>query len=365
MANITVDANTRLYKLQALTSHEGDATKTLRAKHNECGDLVLYVKEGKSSFLDKALGRAERRENRAAEAVKTIFSNEMNALKDAKIGVRTLGNVAQDAIGQTVRTGDIGALASNVRKVVDMLPPRLAKPDAQSGIAAGLSMRDLGVNAADLSDPSADGLGDRIAAGFRNKPGVGEEDLHAFGRSGATRLREELTAALTQERGSSDGIETFVDAAVNRAVSQMLPDRAVANSKATIDGYVLHNITIGGQEFAPAGLLGKGGFGVAFEYRNVDNPSQTIALKLPLAQNTASIEDKAKAVDEFAKEAAMHRKAQGDGNEHVLGLKGEIRFPDGTLGLAMEIAPNGDAFKVSKSISEMVEKGEMTKAESD
>jgi len=366
MANITVDANTRLYKLQALTSHEGDATKTLRAKHNERGDLVLYVKEGKSSFLDKVLGRAERRENRANEAVKTIFSNEMNALKDVKHGVQRLDEFTQGSIGQKPRTGEIKTFASAVRLSIDMLPPRLAKADSKIEVG-GLGLRDLGVDAGiilragkDLSVPSGERLGDRIASGFRTKPGVGQEDLHAFGRSGAMRLREELTALLTNGHDASHEIKAFVDTAVNRAVSQMLPDQVVANSARTIGGQSLPNIMVGGREFAPTKLLGEGGFGMAFEYENVGDSSEKIALKVPRNKLDESTQARADAVADFANEAALHKKAQGEGSEHVLGLKSEIRFPDGRLAITMEVDPHGTATDLGVAIKERVADGTLS-----
>jgi serine/threonine protein kinase len=365
---ITVDGNTRLSQLQDLTSNANDAGSKLRAKHNDQGDLVLYVKDGKTSFLDKVLNRAERREERAMNAVQTIFNNEIGLVGQQKTGAKYLEETA--TVAGKLRVAAVHTLASNIGEVLDMLPPRGAAKSTVKPGTTGLGLRELGVTTSmihqsgnDLSDASADKLGDSIATAYRGKAGVGPEDRHAFGRSGAMRLREELTAIVTTKLGANDRIAPFVDAAVNRAVSQMLPDRAVADTSTTINGHVLPNVTIGGQEFAPTKFLGGGAFGQAFEYQSIDDPSAKIALKLPLPALVDTPETKAGLVEDFAQEAAMHRKAQGEGDAHLLGLKGEIRFPDGTLGLAMEVAPNGDAHTISKSIGEMVKNGSMTTAE--
>ncbi len=364
---ITVDGNTRLSQLQDLTSNAADAGKKLRAKHNDQGDLVLYVKDGKSTLLDKVFNRAERREERAMTAVQTIFKNEIGLIQKQNSGARYLEDSA--AITGNLRVAGVHTMASKIGEVLNMLPPRAPKSDVKPGLE-GLGLRELGVttsmiehSGSDLSDAAADKLGDGIATAYRGKVGVRDEDLHAFGRSGALRLREELTTVLTDKLGANDEIATFVETAVNRAVSQMLPDRIVADTATTIKGHTLHNITIGGQEFAPTKYLGAGAFGVAFEYQSVDDPSEKIALKLPKPEMVGTTEDKAKLVKDFAQEAVMHRKAQGDGDARLLGLKGEVRFPDGTLGLAMEVAPNGDVHKISKSINEMVKAGSMTTAE--
>jgi serine/threonine protein kinase len=385
MAKLTVDGNTRLADLAKLTQNAADSNKTLRAKHNSQGDVVLYVKGGKSAFLDKITGRAERRQERAADVVRTLFVIETNAMKDIKIGVGHLERYAQSSIAQKLRAGDVRAIASNAGRVLDMLPARLARPDLRPEVA-GPSLGDLGLRAdgeprraaddlaralqqnstgksfEDLSAPFADALGDGIATVFKNKPGTGQEDWNSFGRSGALKLREELKGAFTNTLATIDErqLETFVDRAVNRAVSQMLQDQVVPDTLKTVAGDKLPNVKIGDHEFTPTKLLGAGGFGKAFEYVNVSNPSEKIALKLPLVAEGDSATQRAEKTADFAKEAVMHKSAQGEGSKHVLGIKSDIRFPDGRLAIAMEIAPHGDAQQLSDLVRDKVKDGSLS-----
>src|SRR5690606_16553822 len=95
-----------------LTSNAADAGKKLRAKHNDQGDLVLYVKDGKSTLLDKVFNRAERREERAMTAVLTIFKNEIGLIQKQNSGARYLEDSA--AITGNLRVAGVHTMASKI-----------------------------------------------------------------------------------------------------------------------------------------------------------------------------------------------------------------------------------------------------------
>ncbi|WP_378941104.1 protein kinase [Mesorhizobium sp. ANAO-SY3R2] len=395
--SITINQNTRLQDLTQLTQNAADAGKTLRAKHNAQGDLVLYAKDGKSSVLDKLLGRAGRREERAKEAVKTVFGNELKALGGVKdsLGLKGLGRYVDSqsilSAQGALTVGHIATLKQGVEGVAQRLPDSNRSnpgnsPDNRSGVL-GPSLRDVGLspvgieisrtahgiinasenNGLDTSKGTiADKLGDDIVASFKGKQGTGKDDWEALGRSGAMRLRDELTAAITTELGASGSsipgnLREIVDQGVNRALSQMLPDKVVPDSFKTVpfSKQSLPNLMIGGKEYSPSKLLGEGGFGVAFEYKAADGDK--IAVKLPKDEQSA--EKLATTVADFAAEAAIQKRAAGKGCDQVLGIKGEVRFPDGRLAIAMEIAPNGDADKLSVGIRDLVKNGTLSEGQ--
>lgn len=407
MANeFTIKQGTTAQQIENFLTNDVNQDRKVLARHNERGEVVLYEKpqpkgliDRISAFIDRQLGRTERREQRAFDAITGALST---ALNDAPAKARdmlakrintAIEHYSQQPQGKTA--GFLGGLFLTVRS----LPKETVKVSSESGSP---SLQSLGMAPNDkvitdtaqlLSlDPENLGklekaMGDELAKKFLGgNPNA--QDREGFALSDGIKLSSELKdslkaalEALGPSHDISDGtLDNLVTGAFRRAASQVLTDKVTDqtvqlkwtdNDGRSFEKDMPH-IEIGGKQYKPTAFLGAGGFADVFEYVSVDDPNNKIALKLTreledtnfLTGNENSThrqkENYAKLVRSAGEEVTLHQKAYGDGCPQVVGYSGHMRFPDGNIGVAMEIAPNGDVHSMGEKLMEAVKSGQLT-----
>ena len=341
--------------------------------------------------MDRILGRTERRQERAREGIQQVFSR-FEKDTSATRGYSESGKAGSDLLfqhlgqvlnykagdGGGITAMDVRTLATAAKEITRALPtatgvttvqantgPTLATVGMTGGVTIPGAAKRLATAIASGADGNsvADDLGDRIAQRFRSN-NRGESARTAFGQSDGAALRSELRTAIkialdAQPGGpvlSEQAISDFADRAFNRAASQMLPDRAVDGTSTptpSVGGKLVNlpNIRLGSEEYKPTGFLGEGGFANVYEYTSVNDPTLKTAFKL--AKDTSP-----DAIADVAAEITAHKAAFGDGSSRqVIGLEGAVRLPDGRLGIAVEIAPNGTVYDISTKIREAIDPG--------
>lgn len=375
MANtLTITGATTLKQLDTFLKTEANADHKILARQNKDGETVLYAKTKATTILDTLLGRTARRQERAREAVQSVFDRfEQANPKAGNVSRRGADilfeyvskSLTDKAKGAGMTAGELRGLVSAAKTILRDIPAGTSTQAAQ--VPSGPTLQSVGLPGAAIStaadylasaiktkadaEPVANVLGDRIAREFQSRHGDAAS-CEAFGLSDGVTLKSELKRALAEALQamqpapafSDDVMDEFVDKAFNRAASQMLDDGAVANTSTMIKNVKLPNITLGGQEYKPTGFLGQGGFADVYEYTSVDDAGDRIALKL-------TKDNDAKAIREAVTELDIHEAAYGDGSPQVIGLEGKVRLPDGRLGIAVEIAPNGNAYEMSDIVS--------------
>ncbi len=148
-----------------------------------------------------------------------------------------------------------------------------------------------------------------------------------------------------------------VDRAAAAVPSDELSGKTVGNSKsvrAAKDDTVVYDIELDGKTYEWRSFLGEGGFSDVHAYVNKADDQDVIALKVMKKDVSADstedqLKDFSKAFDDGVNEIAMHEQARAQ-SENVIDVAGALRFPDGRLCIAVEIAPNGDATDMATAI---------------
>ncbi len=395
MANtLTVSGTTTLNQLDQFLKTGADRDQKILARQTRDGETVLYAKTKATTILDKLLGRTERRQERAREAVQSVFDRFKDANpRTGDVSRKGVDTLFRDVVSKTLNdtTKDAGITAGELRGLISATRTIMRDIPVGTGaqptrLPAGPTLQSVGLPATAIStaadylaaaasanadaEPIANVFGDRIAKEFQSRhDGAACE---AFGLSDGVRLKSELKRSIVDALEamqpaptvSGDMVNDFVELAFNRAASQMLDDGVVAGTSTMVNHVKLPNVTLGGQEYKPTAFLGAGGFADVYEYTSVDDPADLVALKLTRNND-------AKAIGEAATELDVHRTAYGDGSPQVIGLEGKVRLPDGRLGIAVEIAPNGDTYKMSELVRGAIDasptqgSGKISQAEAD
>lgn len=101
-------------------------------------------------------------------------------------------------------------------------------------------------------------------------------------------------------------------------------------------------LTIGGKTYEAPQFLDKAGFGAVFAYSEVGHPENKVAVKLILNQGNELSKKDFEARQEIIKEINLHSELQGtEGHSNIIGLKGTLSGPDGSLYMVQEFAPGG------------------------
>jgi serine/threonine protein kinase len=394
--NLTITSSTTLAQLNNFLDDANKSQKIL-ARHDDQGHIVLYAKYKPTTILDRILGRMDRRQERAQQGIQLVFDHfaarNTRTGESGQAGTKALfdhigGKLSDSAHHSGIRVGDMREMVKATTAILRALPDGTDAPAQQP---KGPSLRSVGLaaNSAEISATARkiDGtpedwktaakLGNQIAGSFLAKQ-PSDARRQAFAFSGAAALRTELKEALqaaTTEMGleaklTGLGLEKFVQHAVNCAASKVFSD-GIADGETTVKGpknrdVALPHIEIGGKEYKPSRLLGEGSFGDAYEYVRVDDPSSKIAFKLSRIDEDSPKEN-AKSIDGTAAEINAHMAAYGKGNDHVLGMKGAVRLPDGRIGIALEVAPNGTVDEMAQKISGAIGDGpgKITQGEAD
>jgi len=101
-------------------------------------------------------------------------------------------------------------------------------------------------------------------------------------------------------------------------------------------------LNIGGKTYEAPKFLDKAGFGAVFAYSEVGHPENKVAVKLILNQGNELSKKDFEARQEIIKEINLHSELQGsEGHSNIIGLKGTLSGPDGSLYMVQEFAPGG------------------------
>jgi serine/threonine protein kinase len=384
--NLTITSSTTLAQLNNFLDDANKSQKIL-ARHDDQGHIVLYAKYKPTTILDRILGRMDRRQERAQQGIQLVFDHfaarNTRTGESGQAGTKALF----DHIGQTlsdkahhggIRVGDMREMVKATTAVLRALPDGTDAPVSQP---RGPSLRTFGMtaDAAEISATvrnitgdakdwdTAAKLGKQMASAFlaTNR----DPQRQAFAFSGAFALKSELKQALkaaTDDMGgkhklTDGGYEVFAEHAVNQAAALIFPDGLV-DVQSTIQGnhkkdVTLPHIEIGGNEYKPSRFLGEGGYADVYEYVRADDPSSKIAFKLSKIAENDGIKEKAAKIEEAAREIEVHQSAYGAGCDQILGMKGAVRLPDGRVGIALEIAPNGTVFDMSLTLRNAIGNG--------
>lgn len=397
--SFTIGSGTTLAQLDQFLKNDVDKGKELRARTNSQGETVLYAKTTLSSIVDRLTGRTQERREAARAGIESVFSRYQDAKaqkgasgEGTELLFRHVGNVlAHKANTSGITAADVHEMRQAAKLVVRNVPhgasaepahsprPTLAdtglKQDNQAFtyVARVLAAADPQASGfGDDMDAMGNALGDEIADQFKAKfPWAYSRE--EFALSDGVVLKQELRNMLDAALGEFDPkpqvtgetVDAVVERAFLQAASTMLSDRAVDDTSTRMPGsngqVELPNVTLGGDEYAPTRLLGSGGFGDVYEYAATNGSGDKVALKLaipPGDDDYASPDAGKLAADAQVREAAaevkLHRAAVGSGCDQVIGLKGVLRLPDGRVGIAVELAPNGTAHDVAQTIRSAV-----------
>ena len=381
--SLTVTQHTTVDQLQSFVRDNATAKdKILGKKDPITGHTTLYIGR-KTSFKDMLTGKAVQRKAEAKTAVLTILHSSLQQTKSGRVLTqdesRAIDDLASSVTNRRNDTGNHGMKAGIINLLASAVQGAKSYGKAPGGPAKGPQLTDLGNFAAHVNTAGtglsnalqngtsmqavADTLGDEIANAFRGTH-PGADDRLAFAMSDGKDFKEQLLAGMKaglgnpagENLGKSQDVLAAIDSAFNRAAAQMLPNAEVGGNLITlnyVDKYgqngtadlpkIILQTPTGPKEYAPEGFLGTGGFADVYSYKATDGSNEVIAYKV-------SKDNSPTAIDDVGGEVLAHSKMVGAGNANVLGLKGAIRTPDGRIGIALELAPNGDAFEFSQQL---------------
>ena len=346
MSSIRVGQDTKLEDLQRFAG-AADGGAKIRARRHADGSFTLYASTRRSFGIRNFLfgQRAERRAA-ARDAVTTVLSSVQGA---------RLERAMSDVLAGLPREGELRG-----RDLVGLLDEAAqarrtaASPRSRSDLAAAARDALAGGRPDELKELAVE-LGEKLAKQMRRLPQ--EQQLDAvMSRGDATKnqLLRELAGSLGAPgplagsyRTAAPAVKAFLDNAYDHAMTQ-LSDRRIDDD----------HVSIGGTTYTRERELTSTGFG-AIELYRADSGDQ-IVLKRPTLEPGKPPSTK---FDEAAAELSAHRIASAGDPANVIGLKGALRGPDGTLQIAIEYAPGGDAFRLIEKTEQALEKGEITQRE--
>jgi serine/threonine protein kinase len=364
-----------LQDLHALVKDGGDKGRIAGKRDKTTGEIKLYVKPHSAGLWSRLTGKAKERREAAAEGLKEMFDR----FKDEKPEVkRSLFNDVKKLISDrvdskhAVRAGGVRAFTKAVKdagknveaeKKPSNTGPKLAQLGDTFDVARFAS--DLHGAVTGNGNTTSDDLANAIVTAFKGQ-NPSQAELKEFALSNGEGFKTELLSALKltvpNHADAFGGPEasTMLNEAFHKAASDMLPDKVIVNNNANGQPQ-LPSIKVGGTDYHYANKkLGSGGLGDVFLYQ--DNAGSKIAFKL---LKDGDAEDLAEHIDAMRTEYDAHMNCLGGGHNNVLGLKGVVKMPDGRIGLALEIAPNGDAFDFAVNLSQHLANGALSNEEAD
>jgi serine/threonine protein kinase len=381
-----------------LSKNKGEGRKVY-GKKNENGDTILYLKSGTGlldnlrsasgtglldrlrtggDFFSSRGTRGEEKRELARSALTTLFeedsvgrgfsATQKTGLKDLLGAVGKEAPVMQDRDAAAVSSKMEGYLNLQSKLLSKQAEPPSEKPSLVGPNDLGAILEDFRKEGQTLQDLPTYVAG-RIV---KNYEGASGEDASAFllaladAKSFKDGIETELLAFNTgglkgQAVLNPSKAETFAET-ILREVSAKVPacqfegaeveldytsETGVASKvkaapltfqsetyAANAEGRALRT-----DVFTPEKVLAKGSDGAVVLYTNASDGSKVV-LKLPLLPSNDA-EDLEEAATKSAAELKLHAKIVQSGDEHVIGLKGGIRMPNGTYAIAVEFAPNG------------------------
>lgn len=113
-------------------------------------------------------------------------------------------------------------------------------------------------------------------------------------------------------------------------------------------------ITLNGEQYQFVKQLGEGGGGAASRYETLTDPKKRIVIKSPPLDNLGqppNPDERSKMEQEIRNNRHLSEGEETTGHDKVLGYKGAIQGPDGTLFMAMEEADGGSLVDTQKALT--------------
>jgi serine/threonine protein kinase len=355
MTRLNVDRNTSLQELQNFAAQVGDNSK-IRGKKNDDGSVItLYASEKKGTGLHN-FRKDDRGDKRTAardavtmvlDGVARTHGTPVPALDAALVPVRARVGNTGELLGATLKS--VATSAGTAQQTPLSLYTRMVAA-LQSGDAALLQAvgREYGASAATTVTTQARQLNlmQRPSAEVKN-----EMLQRLYAGLGAP------TASLNVPYDlAPPGVKAFADGMYSSFMSHM-PDRMVNDT-------TLH---LGGRDFTKGALIGTGGFAKVYAFTANDGSGDQVVVKIPIAKTKATPEELVAARDGVAAELKAHRAAlpEGQTHAHMVGLKGAVAGPDGSLALVLESAPRGDGENLAQKVDDLLARNIITKAQAD
>lgn len=372
--SLNVTSKTSLAELQRFTNDIGDASR-LRGKKLPDGSIQLYAKDNKPGLWNRLTGNPR---SNARQAVNTVLKNH-----ERTMGGKTLDNV-RTALNTGIKSRDIkgDALKALVRASdrtvtkgkdesgddIDIMMSRNPGPGLAK-LPAGMKQDLLGAIDRFVAEASARGdiplsehgeaLGDKFATVFDsavNAAPAGSADaknLEKLSLSNGNALKYDLREAIAERYPvlAGDTGRQILDFAFRSAEASLFKDKQLPDGK----------LSIGGETYRSVGKLAEGGFGAVHRYECVSDTSKPdLAIKTLIMPSDADDSEKSTKLQEIKREVQTHRSAQGGGHANVIGYESAVAMNDGTMAVALELAPHGSALDAADKIGAAVAGGQIS-----
>jgi len=406
---LTVTGSTTLKQLEKFIADNktGDGDK-LRGKALKGGGYELYLDHKSSSVFERLTKVASKRNHAAEAGVKMIFDNFNKEAKSRGVDINYnhVKNLQTDIKQRTnmdgahaLRAGNVGTFASRLKQIGAKLgvpedpqtnptnKPNTPPPTSDQLSARGVPLPFDDFNVMRVSNEvvkSANG-GNRLQAvdaivlaiQHGSRP-MSAENKYALAMSSGTTLKAQLGADVEKyltSHGSTapDGLHGLIDEAFRKFADGALGTRQTGTKEVDFGTATAPNkvklpvIEVNGTTYEPTNkILGEGGFGSVYLYRDASGNGDTIAFKLikPPADNkdTAAFE---KVLGETINEVQIQRLGNTTASENVLSVEGAVRLEGGAVGIALESAPHGSVYDLATGLAKNIGNGpgQLTNAE--
>ena len=377
---LNVNSNTSLQDLQKFTEQVGTGFK-VRGKEDDQGNITLYASDKKkgvwSSISNFIFGTREKKQDLARDGINKILDNMVRDkpgidMHNPKLALSNL--MASELRASAVNTfasfasGFIKDNNNDIYKRPETGGPSLSqisnafqKSSSFTGIGNfiedALAVKDT---EPDIYLSSMENLVDKLADDLtkdllQNQSAATREDfVLSDGKGFKFDLQQALAMQVAPEKAVNGVIPNdiakalitprMLDQIYNKMAAQLMPGNKQIDENA---------IELNGIEYVKVRDLARGGNGVVALYESKNDSNVQIALKL---QN-----DSGKGVEEMAHEYRVHRNAMGpQGHENVLEVKGMLRTSQGSLAIALELAPHKDIYEMGFKLDQAVKDGDLT-----
>lgn len=368
--SMNVNSQTTLQDLQAFTAKGGD-TDRLRGKRNDDGSITLYSRSSKPSAFTDVSFKAKEHRKLAHKAMLTVMDNtdrqagkpvviakfrtmlppdKRAEVQAGAVNALALAGRATTASDRGMGLSDVPGLGAKVDGLAKKIAGELDKGDFFNRPMYGK----LTVDHPKYAEISK-AIGDMILETAKSMPDKGASLAESYGNGLKFDIEKRLLGEL-EKRGVDHKAIGWLTKGVfvegyNQAASQVLPDKIENNGK---------KLTIGGEVYTHQKKLAEGGYGVVELYRSASG--KEVVLKLPIVDTLSSGTEQRleTAVKTMKDEIVSHRAALAGCKDQTLDLLGIVRTPDGRIGIALEMMPNGDVSGAQKAISKAVQDGSLS-----
>ncbi|HSY27756.1 MAG TPA: hypothetical protein VK832_09660, partial [Burkholderiaceae bacterium] len=336
--------------LRAKDLRQGDGK--IRAKESK-GAVTLFARKGKGDVIARIKNRFVDRDKvskKIAEAVKEVT-------RDHRLWKDHSATTALLALQKLAKPGHHDINVRELCKNLDVIAKWRQQNTIVEPDMSGASQDPISFIANSIASPAFRKLEAKVAKALRNGNTAETEALaKEMGGLFAQELsslppRERMKFALLDDNlikyalkaalVASPGVRTLMkegltpenaaqfDDFLAKVVVEAMPDQ-VAKGK--------QSLILNGKKYVFDRHIAKGGFGAVDSYTC---DGHTIILKTPLKEGKQTKQMLAELISATKAEGIAHFAATKGGSENIIGLEGILRMADGSIAIAVEIAPNG------------------------